>query len=55
MTRITIEQHLAWPETRLGNLLTWIDRPVEGWDNAHLMDLFYKHLAAVETTDEAHY
>jgi len=53
--RTTIEQHLAWPETRLGNLLTWLRRPVEGWDNATVMGLFYEHLAAADVQDEAHF
>jgi len=51
-----LEQHLAWPETRLGHLLTWITRPVEGWDNATVMSLFYEHLATVDgIEDEAHF
>ena len=53
--KVTIEQHLAWPETRLGNLLTWLRRPVEGWDNATVMGLFYEHLAAADVQDEAHF
>ena len=51
-----LEQHLAWPETRLGHLLTWIARPVEGWDRAELTKLFLDRLATVdEIEDEAHF
>ena len=51
-----LEQHLAWPETRLGHLLTWITRPVEGWDRAELTKLFLDRLATVdEIEDEAHF
>jgi len=53
--RIKLEQHLAWPETRLGHLLTWLDRPAEGWDNAMVMGLFYEHLSNADITDEAHF
>ena len=55
MNKVTIEQHLAWPETRIGYLLTWINRPVEGWESATLMGLLYERLATADIIDEAHY
>ena len=55
-TRLKLEQYLAWPETRIGNLLTWLDRPdMEGWSNEMVMDLLYKQLDACAIIDEAHY
>ena len=51
-----LEQHLAWPETRIGHLITWLDRPdMEGWSNEMIMDLMYKKLAEVDMIDEAHF
>lgn len=46
----SIDQHLAWPETRIGYLLTWIDRPIpaDGWNRPALMQLLYDYLAATE-------
>lgn len=52
--RVTIDQHLAWPETRIGYLLTWIDRPVEGWDASDLTQRMYEFLAIAED-QEAHF
>ena len=54
--KVTIDQHLAWPETRLGYLLGWIDRPIEGWDHGDLNKMFYDRLATVDgIEDEAHF
>ena len=47
-------QHLAWPETRIGYLLTWIEREVPGWDSARLTQLYYGLVAEVDDP-EAHY
>lgn len=55
MTRVTIDQHLAWPETRVGHLLSWVGRSVEGWDDEHLYNLMYKQLEACDIVDEAHF
>ena len=52
--KVTIEQHLAWPETRISNLLTWLDRPVEGWDSTAVTGLLYNQLARAED-QEAHF
>jgi len=52
--KVTVEQHLAWPETRIGYLLTWIDRPVEGWDASDLTRRMYDFLAIAED-QEAHF
>ncbi len=52
--RITVEQHLAWPETRIGHLLAWISRPVEGWDRSALTQRVYHYIALAED-QEAHY
>ncbi len=54
MNKVTIEQHLAWPETRIGYLLTWIDRPTEGWDASDLTQRMYEFLAIAED-QEAHF
>jgi len=54
MTRITIEQHLAWPETRIGYLLGWIDRRQEGWDPSELTQRLYGLIATAED-QEAHF
>ena len=54
--RIKLEQHLAWPETRISNLLTWLDRDdMEGWDNTTVMGLLYQQLSNADFTDEAHF
>ena len=56
MNSSKVEQHLAWPETRVGNLLTWLNRDdMEGWDNEMVMGLLYKQLERVDIVDEAHY
>ena len=53
--RVTVEQHLAWPETRISNLLTWLDREdMEGWDNDTVMALLYNQIARAED-QEAHF
>ncbi len=54
MSRITVEQHLAWPETRIGYLLTWINRPVQGWDRSELTQRVYEYIAIAED-QEAHF
>ena len=51
---MSITKHLAWPETRVGYLLTWIDREVPGWDNARLTQLYYDWIAKADDL-EAHY
>ena len=54
--RITVEQHLAWPETRVSNLLTWLNRDdMEGWDDEMVMGLLYNQLKRADFVDEAHY
>ena len=50
----TIEQQLAWPETRISNLLTWLDRPIEGWDSTTVTGLLYEQVARAED-QEAHF
>ena len=53
--KVTIEQHLAWPETRISNLLTWLDRDdMEGWDNERVMGLFYAQVARADD-QETHF
>lgn len=52
--KVTIDQHLAWPETRIGHLLTWINRPVEGWDVTELNQRLYGFVALAED-QEAHF
>ena len=54
MTRITIEQHLAWPETRIEYLVTWLNRQVEGWDNSSILQSMY-HWIALAEDQEAHF
>ena len=55
-TRVLLEQHLAWPETRISNLLTWLDRDdMEGWDNATVLALVFQQLSTVDIIDEAHF
>lgn len=51
-----LEQHLAWTETRVGHLLTWIARPVEGWERSTLTKLLLDRLAEIsDLEDEAHF
>ena len=52
--RVTIDQHLAWPETRIGHLLTWINRPVEGWSAEELTQRLYYYIGIAED-QEAHF
>jgi len=52
--RVTIDQHLAWPETRIGHLLTWINRPVEGWSTEELTRRLYHYIEIAED-QEAHF
>ena len=54
MTRVTIEQHLAWPETRIQHLITWLNRPIQGWDDSNAMQRFY-HWVELAEDQEAHY
>ena len=54
MTRVTIDQHLAWPETRIQHLITWLNRPIQGWDNKNTMQRFYYWVALAED-HEAHF
>ena len=49
-----LEKHLSWPETRIGYLLTWIDRPIPGWDNSELTKRMYEFIALAED-QEAHF
>ena len=54
--KVTIEQHLAWPETRISNLLTWFNRDdMDGWGNQRVMGLMYEQLASADIVDEAHF
>ena len=52
--KVTVEQHLSWPETRIGYLLSWIDRPVPGWDSSELTKRMYEFIAIAED-QEAHF
>ena len=52
--KVTIDQHLAWPETRISNLLTWISRPVEGWSAEELTQRLYHYIDIAED-QEAHF
>lgn len=52
--KVTIDQHLAWPETRIGHLLTWLNRPVEGWEPEELNLRLYHYIAIAED-QEAHF
>ena len=52
--RDRLEKHLAWPETRIGHLLTWINRPVEGWEPDEL-NLRLFHYIALAEDQEAHF
>ena len=52
--RATIDQHLAWPETRIGHLLTWINRLVEGWSAEELTQRLYHYIDIAED-QEAHF
>ena len=55
-TPVTIDQHLAWPETRIQHLITWLNRPIEGWEPEELTKLFYDRLSTVDgIQDEAHF
>ena len=40
--KVTLDEHLAWPETRIGYLLSWINRPVEGWSKRDLCLRLYQ-------------
>ena len=52
--KVTLQQHLAWPETRIGHLMSWIVRPGPGWDKTDLCQLMYERLADIED-GESHY
>ena len=54
MTRITIEQHLAWPETRIQYIITWLNRPLEGWDKGNHHERLY-HWISLADDQEAHF
>ena len=54
MTRVTIDQHLAWPETRIQHLMTWLNRPIEGWEPGELNLRLYHYIAIAED-QEAHF
>ena len=57
--KVTVDQHLAWPETRIGNLLTWLDRDdigADGWSDQMVTEQIYLHLEKVSNLeDEAHF
>ena len=57
--RVTIDQHLAWPETRISNLFTWLDRDddaTDGWTNQIINEQIYLHLEKLaDIQDEAHF
>ena len=45
---ITIDQHLAWPETRIGNILTFADRELPGWDGGYVHSHLFDWIAKAE-------
>ena len=54
MNHITLDQHLAWPETRTQHLVTWLNRPIEGWDSSSVIQRLYHWIEQAED-HEAHF
>ena len=53
--KVTIDQHLAWPETRIGHIISFLDRNLDGWDNTRLHGHLFDWIAKADIDDEAHF